>query len=776
MRQDGAPSFAAFRATVAPATAAPAQTAHPAQEAAGPQVATFPGGIMPAGTMLPGQNTPHSPATFPAAGHPVPVAPSVAAPPSTPPVAPGIPGMNPHGHAMPPHPVATCAPSPGGPPAPTFPSGMPHAGPHPGQPAIGPDVAAEGLPAQTAPAAGAGGAAKSAEAGADDREKEHVATSLLEVLAQPDSAINPHVRSMAMDTLQALLPEIGTPGFLRMLARRLCLMERPPATLLRTLLAGNDREIVQTLLLDARMPESLLVEIAERSDPEVQRILARRRRLSTAVCNALLKSDDPEVMLELLRNRNAVIEEHGFWAVVRLAQQEHNLHAPLVTREDLPAAVAFDLFWDLPPMQRRFVISRFVSDSEMLERILKIVRPVAAELDPADRAMHIETVIAMICDGDTDAAARRLSRLTGLHADACGRIVSDASGEALTITFKALGLQRRVFNDVIERIRTAPASPMDGHRDIEELRILFDTLSTNKSWVMLTYWDWSARSLGPYSDRDALPGEPDVVAIPTEADADVSAEKPQSARNAGSAREEGPPSEPAAPAPDASEPPADMPAPAEETAEGAPETGGDAGSGRHHAVCEAMGVPDEETSALSTTQPMYDPETPVPLRETSTRMEEEAAEIPEASGTMEAAFESDDARAEEATPASTIVTADTGSFRQREESPAGMKEKELPSIGGEESEDVAAAEMAAASDMPWHPQDAGGESGTAREEAASGGAKEERKGGGNETDGGEEELPDDPLARIDALLRQLQNAARTGGHDRDENEARGKVA
>jgi len=690
MRQGGAPSFAAFRATVAPATAAPAQTAHPAQEAAGPQLATFPGGIMPAGTMLPGQNTP------------------------TPAVAPGMPGMNPHGHAMPPHPVATCAPSPGGPPAPTLPSGMPHAGPHPGQPAIGPDVAADGLPAQTAPAAGAGGSAKSAEAGADDREKEHVATSLLEVLAQPDSAINPHVRSMAMDTLQALLPEIGTPGFLRMLARRLCLMERPPATLLRTLLAGNDREIVQTLLLDARMPESLLVEIAERSDPEVQRILARRRRLSTAVCNALLKSDDPEVMLELLRNRNAVIEEHGFWAVVRHAQQEHSLHAPLVTREDLPAAVAFDLFWDLPPMQRRFVISRFVSDSDMLERILKIVRPVAAELDPADRAMHIETVIAMICDG-----------------------------EALTITFKALGLQRRVFNDVIERIRTAPASPMDGHRDIEELRILFDTLSTNKSWVMLTYWDWSARSLGPYSDRDFVPGEPDVVAIPTEADDDVSAEEPQSARNAGSAREDGPPPEPTPSAPDASEPPADMPAPAEETAEGAPETGGDAGSGRPHAVCEAMGVPDEEASALSTTQPMYDPEMPVAQMETSTGMEEGATEIPEATGTTEAAFESDE---------------------------------ELPSIGGEEPEDVAAAEMAAASDMPRHPQDAGGESGTAREGAASGGAEEVRKGGESETDGGEEELPDDPLARIDALLRQLQNAARTGGHDRDENEARGKVA
>ncbi len=372
-----------------------------------------------------------------------------------------------------------------------------------------------------------------------NREKEHVASSLLEILAQPDSAINPHVRSMAMDTLQAMLPEIGTPGFLRMLARRLCLMERPPASLLRMLLAGNDREVVQTLLLDARMPESLLVEIAERSGPEVLHVLARRRMLSTAVCNALLKRDDPAIMLELLRNRNAVIEEHGYWAVVRRARDEHGLHAPLVTREDLPAAVAFDLFWHLPPMQRRFVISRFVSDSDMLERILKISRPIATGLDAADRAMYIETMIAMICDGDTDAATRRLSRLAGLHAGACLRIVSDASGEALTITFKALGLQRRVFTDVIERIRNAPAAALDSSREIEDLRILFDTLSTNKSWVMLTYWDWSARGIGPYSDRDTTPGGSDGIALRAREDIPTSSVATESPAEIGEQQDDG---------------------------------------------------------------------------------------------------------------------------------------------------------------------------------------------------------------------------------------------
>ncbi len=556
-------------------------------------------------------------------------------------------------------------------------------------------------PADATVPAGRGKAAETEKSDTGNKEKEHVAASLLEILAQPDSAINPHVRAMAMDTLQALLPEIGTPGFLRMLARRLCLMERPPASLLRTLLAGNDREIVRTLLLDARMPESLLVEIATWSEPEVLHVLARRRMLSTAVCNALLKRDEPGIMLELLRNRNAVIEEQGYWAVVRRAREEHSLHAPLVTREDLPAAVAFDLFWHLPPMQRRFVISRFVSDSDMLERILKITRPAATGLDATDRAMYIETMVAMICDGDTDAAARRLSRLTGLHAEACLRIVSDASGEALTITFKALGLQRRVFTDVIARLHNAPAAPLDGHREIEDLRILFDTLSTNKSWVMLTYWDWSARGIGPYSDRDIAPEQPDGVAMP-------GAAAPASAPGAGK-RQDG----------------KNGPAP---------------------------------------TSPEHDRQP-----ETVAREEKKRPESPEQAenGSEECANGANDLRDGEPTSEFALPVMDgLTASGQQEQKPAEAEEKAFSQIGREELEEIAETENGR------NLEEDDPQSMSVKERAAAPGDEAGHREDGPDAD----ENDDDPLARIDALLRQLQKAARGNDRKRDEKAAEGKVA
>ncbi len=639
MREKGMPSFAAaFNTAPAPPPSVPGTSLHAADAPAGK--------ITSARAMHPGQET-YSPSAAPAASGQLAQFPSV--PPASA-ATPGIPAPDPHSPTVPQQPTSPCAPLPGRPPVPLSPPLMPPAEPLSGKPPSEHD-AGTGVPVDAAVPADADGSGETGNGGGSNNEKEHIAASLLEILAQPDSAINPHVRSMAMDSLQALLSEIGTKNFLRMLARRLCLMERPPASLLRTLLAGNDREIVHTLLLDARMPESLLVEIAEQSGLDVLNVLARRRRLSTAVCNALLKRNEPEIMLELLRNRNAVIEEHGYWVVVRRARDEHGLHAPLVTREDLPAAVAFDLFWLLPPMQRRFVISRFVSDSDMLDRILKIVKPAAAGLDVADRAMHIETMIAMICDGDGDAAARRLSRLTGLHADACRRIVSDTSGEALTITFKALGLQRRVFTDVIERIRNAPASPLDGRRDTEELRILFDTLSTNKSWVMLIYWDWSARGIGPYSDRDTVPVQPHGFAMPAENEsAFAEAEKKE-------------------PAPE---------------------------------------VENKAEEDASVTGPAM-PEKEVSEELQAERSTEARKELPEDTGEEKRKI------------------AETKEEAKRPEEKSKTEEK-TPPFASEGVSDI------------------------------------------------EEELPDDPLARIDALLRQLQKAARGSGRSRKEEEPEGKVA
>jgi len=75
------------------------------------------------------------------------------------------------------------------------------------------------------------------------------------------------------------------------------------------------------------------------------------------------------VLLTLIRNPGAVFSHGAFFKLATEASEHHSLLAPLATRADLPVPVAFELFWFLPQELRRFIFSRFLTDSENLTKI-----------------------------------------------------------------------------------------------------------------------------------------------------------------------------------------------------------------------------------------------------------------------------------------------------------------------------------------------------------------------------------------------------------------------
>ena len=99
-----------------------------------------------------------------------------------------------------------------------------------------------------------------------------------------------------------------------------------------------------------------------------------------------------------------------------------------------------------------------------------------------------------------DEATRLVAQLGRVSESSARRIITDASGEPLTIIFKALGISRTEFADLLARWQASPAAMLKNDRDIEELKTLFDVLSYNKARVVLTYWDWLARRAGANSE------------------------------------------------------------------------------------------------------------------------------------------------------------------------------------------------------------------------------------------------------------------------------------
>ena len=199
-----------------------------------------------------------------------------------------------------------------------------------------------------------------------------------------------------------------------------------------------------------------------------------------------------------------MISHEAFYRLNELANVHHSLQAPLATRSDLPAPVAFELFWVLPVELRRYVISRFLTDSSTLDKILKLTMRMDSEQQETAPARFpspedIDRLLEFLLAGNRSEAEQLMSSLLGLHAATAARILSDPDGEPLTVALKAMGATRSRFEAVFSALHAIDQNTLRPSRSAAELQSFFESMSFNKARVLVTYWDWAMARTGPYA-------------------------------------------------------------------------------------------------------------------------------------------------------------------------------------------------------------------------------------------------------------------------------------
>ncbi len=332
-----------------------------------------------------------------------------------------------------------------------------------------------------------------------EAEASEVARSLLDMMAKGAAAGQPQERALAADTLLRMLPSLPLKSRV-MLANRLCLMEQPHHLLVAKLITDPDISVAGPLLEDCAQltDEDLLRALAEQ-DPAKRRMMARRRRISRPVTTALIETDDPSVLLTIARNNGAEITADGFALLESAATRRGELLAPMCIRPDLPVHFAFSLFWLAPPELRRYLLTRFLTDSETLTKILKIARGTQGET--ADKKIEmdphlVKLALAQAAGGDISGAARPLANMSGLAPETITRILADRQGEPLMALLKTVSFPR---SHIIDQVEALKGTIIDQARVSEDLQSMFDSLSFNKARILLTYWDWASLGTGPYA-------------------------------------------------------------------------------------------------------------------------------------------------------------------------------------------------------------------------------------------------------------------------------------
>jgi uncharacterized protein (DUF2336 family) len=280
-------------------------------------------------------------------------------------------------------------------------------------------------------------------------------------------------------------------------------MDNPPALLMAKLIADPNIVVAGPLLEDCMhiTDEDLIMVICE-GDLAKIRMIARRRRLTRAITSELVNRGDDSVLLTLVRNLGAEIPQESFLDLLEFAKEYPDLLAPLCTRPDLPVPLAFELFWLAPVPLRRYLLNRFLTDSETLTKILKITR--VTDGDEQNEAQFadpekITAALDMAGEGNVEAASIALAEYANINHATVNRILSDKQGEPLAALLKAAGVSRGQVSEIFEKLKQSTSGLIDPSREVEELQSTFDSFSFNKARILLTYWDWATMRTGPYA-------------------------------------------------------------------------------------------------------------------------------------------------------------------------------------------------------------------------------------------------------------------------------------
>jgi Uncharacterised protein conserved in bacteria (DUF2336) len=335
-----------------------------------------------------------------------------------------------------------------------------------------------------------------------EQEATELARSLLDMMAAGNGAGLPQERALAADTLLRMFPRLSLKSKV-MLAERVRLMDAPPPLLMAKLIADPNITVAGPLLEDSNhIGDEDLNLVIEDNDYSKIRLIARRRKLSRAITSELIKTGDDSVLLTLVRNLGAEITQESFLALSEHAVDYPELLAPLCTRPDLPVPFAFELFWLAPVQLRRYLLNRFLTDSENLTKILKIARVTDGEEPEAPIALDIEKISGafdLLSAGETEAAAFALSAMANINTATTERILADTQGEPMAALLKVIGVGRSDIAEAFEILQTTSPPLIDPARVVEELQSTFDSLSFNKARILLTYWDWATLKTGPYA-------------------------------------------------------------------------------------------------------------------------------------------------------------------------------------------------------------------------------------------------------------------------------------
>ncbi len=339
------------------------------------------------------------------------------------------------------------------------------------------------------------------------RSRELLAENVLDLVITQDGRLSDRERALTDQVLTRLVQDMEL-QVRQQLAAKLAESPNAPAGLLE-MLARDDISVAGQILQRSQLlRDTTLIEIVRLRTREHQLCIAMRETLSMAVSDALIEhAAEPDVLETLIRNPNAALSSAAMTYLVAESRRFDQFQEPLLSRADLPAALANQMFWWVSAHLRKKILSEFpIAEYELdpqLESATQDVlaktaagrpdtaRAAAATLASALRKedqLTVETIINMLRKQRIPAFCAALSNLAGISFTAANRIILDKDITPFAVMCKALGFSEAHFSTMALLLLHLRNNSRQSAAELRNVLELFREISSDMARSTLNYW------------------------------------------------------------------------------------------------------------------------------------------------------------------------------------------------------------------------------------------------------------------------------------------------
>lgn len=314
------------------------------------------------------------------------------------------------------------------------------------------------------------------------------------MLFETEGELKPEVRTLIDEILVGLIGQVEA-EVRKTVAERICTLNSAPPTLTK-MLANDEIDVARSVLQHSPvLTEHDLLGTIRNMSGDHRQAIARRAYVSAAVSAELAKRHEPNVIEALLDNAGAIIPRAVFNDLVALSQKVESIRRPLIRRPDLPKDMAYQMFWWVSAALRHVIIDQFrVEPAELDGLLAQILVDKEVELNAKRKENNwrqgdISAMISKLKAGDVKGFTTALAQLAGIEPKTAAQIVSDAGGEALALTSKAIGADRSQFTSIFLQLdykRHGRARPLS---HIETISKMYDDVPTQRAKSAIAMWN-----------------------------------------------------------------------------------------------------------------------------------------------------------------------------------------------------------------------------------------------------------------------------------------------